>query len=115
MTSWAISSYTYTWFIKYWSEKEKEPGRVLVFVQWSSIIICAVLFFLFLKWAIILSGAMGITRQINLSMLSSLTHASLSEFIDMVPLGRILNRFLKDTEVVDLQMPYYMDKIIYTV
>lgn len=113
MVAWGIASYSYSWFIQFWSEKYDNPGDVLMFVEYCSIFVGSALFFMALKSLVILSGCVQISRNINLQMLSCLAHASLSEFFDVVPMGRILNRFLKDTEIVDLQMAYVMDRFIF--
>jgi hypothetical protein len=112
MVFWATSSYSYSWFIQYWSEKYENPGDVILFEKCCAILVMSSLSLGGLKSVIILSGCVQITRKINLSMLGSLSHASLSEFFDLVPIGRILNRFLKDTEIVDLQMAYMMDRLV---
>lgn len=113
MIAWGFASYTYNWFIQYWSDSYENPSDVLTFVKYSSILVFAALFFMFIKSIILLSGGVKISRSLNLAMLSSLGHASLSEFFDVVPMGRILNRFLKDTEVVDLQMAYMTDRLMF--
>ena len=113
MCAWAVVSYAYSWFIQYWSEKYENPKDVFLFIKICAVLLASALFFLALKSIVVLSGCIGISRNINLSMLSSLAHASLAEFFDLVPMGRILNRFLKDTEIVDLQMAYVMDRFIF--
>ena len=40
-------------------------------------------------------------RRIHQNMVSSLLFAPLNEFFDRIPLGRILNRFTKDIDVID--------------
>lgn len=113
MTAWGFASYGYSWFIQFWSERYENPGDVKMFIKYCSILVVSALFFMALKSMVILSGSVAISRKINLLMLSSLAHASLAEFFDVVPIGRILNRFLKDTEIVDLQMAYVMDRFIF--
>lgn len=56
---------------------------------------------------------LNITRTVNMKMVSSLSFASLSTFFDRVPIGRILNRFLKDTDDVDLQLAMTVDRFIF--
>ncbi len=41
------------------------------------------------------------SKEVNFMMTFKLIHASVNKFFDRVPLGRILNRFLKDVDVVD--------------
>ena len=54
-----------------------------------------------------------IARQLHNSMLLRVTRAPTS-FFDANPLGRILNRFSKDTAVLDSQIPQlYLDFLLY--
>ena len=113
MTAWAVVSYIYSWFIQYWSEKYENPGDVVTFLKCCGVLVFTALFLMGLKSLVILSGCIGISRRINLSMLSCMSHASLAEFFDLIPIGSVLNRFLKDTETVDLTMAYVMDRFIF--
>ena len=48
---------------------------------------------------------LAIARQLHNQMLARVTRAP-SSFFDSHPLGRILNRFSKDTAILDTQLPY---------
>lgn len=46
--------------------------------------------------------------QIHRSMLESLLQASVPNFFDIVPVGRIMSRFGKDLDTVDTLLPHYL-------
>ena len=51
-------------------------------------------------------GAYKLGRTIHKKMLKSLLYASLSEFYNRVPLGRIINRLSKDLREIDESIGY---------
>jgi ABC-type multidrug transport system fused ATPase/permease subunit len=55
----------------------------------------------FIRAKTVFSGNIQLSREVNFLMTFRLMHASVSKFFDRVPLGRILNRFMKDVGVVD--------------
>lgn len=57
-----------------------------------------------LRSAIILMGNLKLSREINLQMTFHLMHASVNKFFDRVPIGRILNRFLRDSDTMDMML-----------
>ena len=60
----------------------------------------------FLRQYFIYFGNIKLSREITFQMSFRLMHASVTKFFDRIPLGRILNRFLKDTEVIDTTIPW---------
>ena len=49
-------------------------------------------------------GNLEMSREVNFMMTFRLMHASVNKYFDRVPMGRLLNRFLSDVEVIDTDM-----------
>lgn len=69
----------------------------------------------------VIMGIIGYNLAVRMhsSMLYSILHSKLQEFLDVVPYGRILNRFSKDIETIDKRiydyMPYFFYVVSYTI
>ena len=53
---------------------------------------------------LVLQGNVELSREVNFMMTFKLMHASVNKYFDRVPMGRLLNRFLKDVQVIDSVM-----------
>lgn len=113
MAGWTIMTYINSWFIKFWVEQYDDQGNIILFLEINFLIVFATLIIEGIRSTLLLKGCIIVVRSMNLSMLTSLAHASLAKFFDRVPIGRILNRFLKDTEIVDLSMSYAFDRLVF--
>lgn len=58
-----------------------------------------------------LFAMIGSSRKIHRNMMASLLHASLNEFYDRIPIGRILNRFSKDLINLDEKMSFTLSDL----
>jgi len=58
------------------------------------------------------SRGIAISRKLNFYMSYKLLHTGVSRFWDIVPLGRVLNRFSRDAQIVDREMPFSMNIFI---
>ncbi|ESN92614.1 hypothetical protein HELRODRAFT_95925 [Helobdella robusta] len=63
-------------------------------------------------WAIIF-GCMEATRTLHSKLLQNIVRCKMS-FFDTVPLGRILNRFSKDIDVLDVSIPQFSQSLLTT-
>lgn len=54
----------------------------------------------------VLQAGKNVSRNISLTMAFRLVHASINSFFDRVPIGRILNRFMRDMSMVDWDLPF---------
>jgi ABC-type multidrug transport system fused ATPase/permease subunit len=113
VTLWCFVFFLSTWFLQYWSKSGRGREDIGLFIWYSLALMLAVVVLLTLKSAVFFQGSIQVSLEVNFGMLIKMTHASLERFFDRVPLGRVLNRFLKDTEVVDLQMAYSMDRLVF--
>ena len=105
-------NYVSNWFLQYWINDYDDKTDTLTFVGISVIIVFGSVFARVSRSIILRVGTTDATRIVNFEMLYSLGHASLSKFFDKVPIGRVLNRFSKDTQVVDLNLYNQMDKMM---
>lgn len=104
-------------FLEDWSNKfETFDGRN----KYDNLKIYAVIafsgaFFDFLRNLIMGIVGYKLAVRMHSSMLYSVLHARLQEFLDVVPYGRILNRFSKDIDVVDKRIYDYLPFFFYAV
>ena len=49
-------------------------------------------------------GNLRLSFEVSYLMIFRLMHASVNKYFDRVPIGRLLNRFMKDVQIVDLQL-----------
>ena len=66
---------------------------------------------LFCRMAMAVIGCLGVSKKLHTDMFSRIIRAPINLFFDRVPLGRLLNRFATDLNVVDLQMPFAIARI----
>lgn len=54
----------------------------------------------------LLKAGLNVSKNISLTMAFKLVHASINSFFDRVPIGRILNRFMRDMGQIDWDLPF---------
>lgn len=113
MIGWAVTSFMGTYFLQYWIEEHPDKSDVKTFIWVSLAILFASSTTKVVRSLVVVLHNPNISRLVNLKMLSSLAFASMSTFFDRVPIGRILNRFLKDTDDVDLGMAMTVDRFVF--
>ena len=93
MALWMAFNITALMFMEQWCESPIEKNHYLYL--YVCFIICSSLFILLRAYKLVLSGA----RQgmlIHSKMTKALLYASLGDFFNRVPVGRIVNRLTKD-------------------
>ena len=121
MTVSMFSSAGTPFFLQWWStntsdNNPKKPKSwheltqfVLIYATISGIgILCT-----FLRTIIVFLGGMELANEVNFKMTFRLIHASINKFYDRVPLGRILNRFIKDVWSIDMMLPIHTNRFIF--
>ncbi len=111
MLLWSLLGYLQSYFLKFWIEEYDDKKDFLTFLGVSVFILVSTILLRMAKSLIYLSGNIKISRRVNLKMLTSLSFASINSFFDRVPIGRILNRFMKDTDVIDIELGVQLDRI----
>src|SRR5688500_10444147 len=92
--------------IQYWATKYSDPGNVNLFSIIMVSIVLASTTFNVIRQHFILKASLTISKNLSLTMAFRLVHASINNFFDRVPIGRILNRFMRDLSMVDWDFPY---------
>lgn len=110
LSIYSFLSYLSNWFLQYWIKEYDDKTDVLLFFGLSILILVASNFARIARSIVLMVGSIDVTRVVNFEMLFSLGYASLNRFFDKVPIGRVLNRFAKDTQVIDLNLFNQIDK-----
>ena len=106
-TCWCLLDFASLWFLQAWVQLPKETqSNVLLFMAYYGSLSILTTFIVLCRNLVVFKNNIVLSRELNFEMSFRLIHASMNQFFDRVPLGRILNRFLKDSSVVDAQVPW---------
>jgi len=108
---WAYLNYLSNWFLQFWIRDYPDNSDVKKFVGFSGAILAATSASKLIRSLVMMAGSLDSSRKINFEMLFSLCFASLNKFFDKIPIGRVLNRFSKDAQIVDLKIFNQVDKL----
>ena len=96
----------YTWLLQFWARDYYDYKNYRLFAL-LTVSICLVGSFSYIfKSYIILTGSLRVSKLLSFKMSFSLMHASINNFFDRIPIGRILNRFLRDMNDIDINLGY---------
>ncbi|EGC38375.1 hypothetical protein DICPUDRAFT_148988 [Dictyostelium purpureum] len=96
-TNWWLSSWSSAHYGKDSSLTGSQFLGIFVGIGVTSIVLVATRIVLFYEYTL------GASREIHLKLFKSMIKAPMS-FFDTTPLGRILNRFTRDTDIIDMLM-----------
>lgn len=106
------------WWLSYWS-RQSQPGSTVshslgfyLGIYCGLAVLYAALTFVRSVWY--LFSALQASRRLQKGAIRSVMHAPLS-FFDTTPIGRILSRFSRDTDGVDVQLPQFFQQMLTTV
>lgn len=106
-TCWAFIDFGFLWFLQEWNQlPEKQQADTMAFVTLFGSISFLITFLALARTFIIFKNNIQLSYELNFMMSFRLIHASMNQFFDRVPMGRILNRFLKDGSNVDTMIPW---------
>ena len=108
---WCLLDFASLWFLQEWVRlPEETQSNILLFVGYYASLSILTTLIVLCRNLVVFKNNIVLSREINFEMSFRLIHASMNQFFDRVPLGRILNRFLKDSSIVDAEVPW---KVIY--
>ncbi|CDK25303.1 unnamed protein product [Kuraishia capsulata CBS 1993] len=96
------SLFTNTW-LTFWTEKKFDRSNgffIGIYVMFTMLTIV----FMVLEFSLLVYLTNTASRLLNIYAIRRLMHVPMS-FMDTTPMGRILNRFTKDTDVLDNELP----------
>ena len=118
MIPWSFTKAGIPWFLQWWATNFADTTlsraeQIRIFLGlYVSInlmqIICDVI-----RLLSIFGGNIELSREVNFLMTFRTIHASINKYFDRVPLGRLLNRFMKDVQTVDSELPWSSNYIFF--
>jgi ATP-binding cassette subfamily C (CFTR/MRP) protein 2 len=101
MVAWMFFSFGTQYFLQFWTTEHDNPKDIKNFVLIYVLLNLGVTVTDFMRMFILLMGNLVLSREVNFLMTFRLLHASINKFFDRIPIGRILNRFLRDSDMMD--------------
>ena len=83
-----------------WADQSNPDKQTFYMIVYTCLSV-GYIFWVIIRASILYYASFISARRIHQNMVSSLLFAPLNEFFDRIPLGRILNRFTKDIDVID--------------
>lgn len=115
MIFWVILSLSSNFYLSYWTTKSHEgEGDDFYYLKIYAVLSLAYAFFNVIRSASALFKSVECSENIHYSMMKSIIRAPINLFFDRVPIGRILNRFSKDLNVVDQAVVQSLIRVITT-
>lgn len=112
MCVWMTFSFGVSWFIKFWTTQHDDRSDYQTFVLVYVLINLGQTSSEFTRMLINSTGNLKLSKEMNFLMTFRITFASITNFFDKLPMGRILNRFLKDADVMDMSLGWNTDSVV---
>ena len=106
MSIWMCFSFGTNYFLQYWTTEHDDPRDIKTFILMFVLLNLGVTVTDFLRMFTVMTGNLRLSKELNFLMTFRLMHASVNKFFDRVPIGRILNRFLRDSDTVDMMLAW---------
>lgn len=104
------------WYLQYWStgnsSKNAEQRPMDEIIQFQLIYFSLTIssnFTQTIRQLLLFTRTIHVSNDINFYMTFKLLHASVTDFWDRVPIGRVINRFSRDQNIIDTQMGFAMN------
>ncbi|AGO13536.1 AaceriAGL346Wp [[Ashbya] aceris (nom. inval.)] len=97
-----VSLFNSVW-LSWWTEYKFRDKQDAFYMGIYFMLTCLTFIFTNLEFAFLLHIGLAASRKLNLNAAKRVLYAPMS-FIDTTPIGRILNRFTKDTDVLDNEL-----------
>ena len=113
MCLWSICEFITPWFLQYWTTDHPKKKDIWTFVLiMFALAIIGVTAKTITNYAILMAS-IRLSKKVSFLMSFKLVHASINNFFDRVPTGRILNRFLRDLNELDWNLSYATWYLVY--
>jgi len=70
-------------------------------------------FFVFLRVVLVVLRGIKVSRKLHNDMFNKIIRAPVNLFFDRIPLGRLINRFASDLDLVDSSLPFTLGGLLY--
>ena len=91
-------------WLAYWTENEKSKESIYFYLGIYTLICFSEAIFVTFGWTLVVRGCLLASKILHKKLLYKTLRAPMS-FFDTTPLGRIMNRFSKDIDVLDNVLP----------
>ena len=106
LVCWMFFSFGTNWFLQYWTTEHDDPRDIKTFVCVYVLLNIGETLANLARMFIMYFSNLNLSREVNFLMTFRLMHASVNKFFDRVPIGRILNRFLRDSDIMDTMLAW---------
>lgn len=90
-------------WLSYWTEVKWPHRTTSFYMGMYSFFVFGAYFFMNLQFTLLCTMGINASKNLNLAAVSRVLHTPMA-FLDTTPLGRILNRFTKDTDSLDNEL-----------
>ena len=119
MIPWSLTMAGIPWFLQYFASKDSykhmNHWRLVFLFSWPYLLIFAIRQLLFyFRLRIIFAQNISMSMEVNFKMTFNTIHASVNKYFDRIPVGRLLNRFMKDVQILDEEFGWSVVSILHT-
>jgi ATP-binding cassette subfamily C (CFTR/MRP) protein 1 len=103
---WTAANVTFNLMLAWWSSDAEVGGRKLTnneYIMWFGIMCAICLLMVFCRQFAYSRFALNVARNLHGSLMENMMKAPMS-FFDTTPIGRIMNRFTRDIEIIDMKI-----------
>jgi len=103
---WTASNVTFNLMLAWWSADAEVGGRQLSnneYIMWFGIMCAICLLMVFCRQYAYSRFALNVARNVHGSLMENMMKAPMA-FFDTTPIGRIMNRFTRDIEIIDMKI-----------
>ena len=104
-----------TWFLQWWGSQSEDKQDIEEFLFVYSGVAILQNIFVTSRSYFNFNRGIHLSKKLNFYMCHRLLHSSIAQFWDRVPLGRVLNRFSRDQQIVDREMPVAVNTFAATI
>ena len=100
------SQLSYSWYLQRQTSANLSPENTIQFGLTLFGFLVGIALCLVIRNSTYLASNLIRSRVVGFSMSFKVLHSSINEFLDRIPIGRMLNRFMRDMGIVDFDLGY---------